>query len=227
MKNVFLIGMLFLSFTAFAQNPDPYFQIKEVRIQEVKGPSETTSPMLFKRSSQKSIQNWGQILLEAKNIIAFGEAVYKIIQENKPELHENYNPISVLPKTPQGGIPDFSEMESWKGPKIQHYEVVMENMLGLDVVTFKYLLHFYYQGTYHGSGNFIKGLIVIPEYVNVLPGFGLDATFGLIDMVNLGTTASPLPSVSATLKMKIDGPLDITELVHTYQVVGDGRVFRR
>ena len=40
MKNVFLIGMLFLSFTAFAQNPDPYFQIKEVRIQEVKGPSE-------------------------------------------------------------------------------------------------------------------------------------------------------------------------------------------
>lgn len=227
MKNVFLASMLFLSFTAFAQNPDPYFQIRNVRIQEVDGTSDVASPMLLKRSSYKSLQNWGQILLEAKNIIAFGQAVYKIIQENKPELHENYIPISVLPKTAQGGVPDFTEMESWKGPRIQHYEVVMENMLGMDVVTFKYLLHFYYQGSYQGMGNFIKGLIVIPEYVNVLPGFGLDATFGVIDMVNLGTQTAPLPSITATLKMKIDGPLDITELVHTYQVIGDGRVIRR
>jgi hypothetical protein len=226
MKNVFLIGMLLSSFTGFAQNFDPYFQIKQVRVKEVNTATEA-SPLLLKASSQKSMQNWGQILLEAKNIIAFGEAVYKIIKENKPELHENYTPISVLPKTAQGGVPDFTEMESWKGPKVQHYEVVMENMLGLDVVTFKYLLHFYYQGTYQGSGNFIKGLIVIPEYVNVLPGFALDANFGLVDMVNLGTTASPLPSISATLRMKIDGPLDITELVHTYQVIGDGRVIRK
>lgn len=226
MKKVFLVAMFLSSFSGFANPADPYFQIKEVRVIEVNQTSDT-SPMLIKATSKTNMQNWGQILLEAKNIIAFGQELYKIVKASKPELHQSYTPISVLPKTLQGGIPEFTEMESWKGPRVQHYEVVMENMLGMDVVSFKYLIHFYYQGTYQDAGNYIKGLIVIPEYINVLPGFSLDASFALVDMVNLGTAASPLPSVTASLKMKIAGPLDITELVHTYQVIGDGRIFRK
>lgn len=222
MKNIFITSMLLLSFSANAQDLDPYFQIKEVRVKEVESTSDSIPTF-----SNKRMQSWGQILLDAKNIIAFGQEVYKIIKANKPMLNEKYTPISVLPKTAQGGIPEFNEMESWKGPKVQHYEVVMENMLGMDVVTFKYLIHFYYQGSYQGTGNYIKGLIVIPEFVNVMPGFGLDANFGLVDMVNLGTTVSPLPSITASLKMKFEGPLDITELIHTYQVIGDGRIIRR
>lgn len=226
MKKLFISVMFLLSFSGQAQTLDPYFQIKEVRVKELKRPYEASYPMLAKSKSQKNMQNWGQIFLEAKDIIAFGQTVYKIIIENKPELEGKYTPISVLPKSSQGLIPDLNEMESWKGPITQHYEVVMENMLGMDVVTFNYLLHFYYQGTYQGVGNYIKGLIVIPEYVKVLPGFKLDANFNVVDMVNLSTTASPLPSITASLRMKIDGPLDITELVHTYQVIGDGRVIR-
>ena len=208
------ILILLLLTLNIASAADPYFEIKSVRIREIP---------IEKALLIRSETDWGNVIQMTRDLVALGQDVYNLVKLSQPTVQTNLPPISVVPAV-EGNI--IFEIEKWKGPRIKQYEFVMENMLGLDVVTFTYKVHYFYGGSYQGKGEYIKGFAVVPDRIQVLMGYDLDANLSLVEIANKGTSESPKPSMTAVLRMKVDGPVDIQEFSHFFMVQGDGTLIQ-
>ncbi len=78
----------------------------------------------------------GKVISVAKDLVALGEDIYKLVVKGKPTNTTTYAPISVIPRL-NGQPADILDTESWKAPVKYTYEVVYQNYYGIDVVTFR------------------------------------------------------------------------------------------
>ncbi|MDH4467332.1 MAG: hypothetical protein QE271_04670 [Bacteriovoracaceae bacterium] len=216
--------LILLFVTIFSlQCESAYRSIDEISTMKIKLVSEVLVPDNLEGKSK--INGDGIIIQVTRELIAFGQYLYSIVKDSKPIITINSPAISILPIIgPNQMTPTFAQMEQWKGAKIQTYQFVFENMVGIEVVSFKYKLHLYYGGKYNHTGQYIKGLVVIPDYIEVEPGYDLAVDYKLLDVVNMGTSQSPIPSASILLNLMVDGPIDLKSFSATFQVKGNGEI---
>jgi hypothetical protein len=231
MKKVsILAGVLLTVFTANAQVADsvqdPYYQITNVTVTEVDDLGDVSqSEENFVEVRQKA--NVGEVIAIAREIIAFGKEVYKIVEAGKPVVNTSYAPISVLPydKTLGKNI-DPMDLENWRAPRSKKYQVTYTNGFGMNVVDFTYSVNFSYGGSFNGKGLYITNAEIVPENVSVAWGYTFNAKMKLVGLTNRGTKLSPVAGATLTLYYSVSTVLKEDQNNISYFLSGDGTISR-
>lgn len=163
----------------------------------------------------------GKIIGVARDLVALGEDVYNLVIKGKPNIATDYAPISVVPKV-NGQPADILETENWQIPKSVTYELVYENLYGMDVVTFRYSVIYSYGGSYNGKGKYLTAVQVIPEQVSVLFGYDFSAKMKLGGIANHGTRDNPLAGATLLLEHEIKTIVKANLETSAFQVIGNG-----
>lgn len=163
----------------------------------------------------------GQVIGIAKDLVALGEDIYKLVIKGKPTNTTKYAPISVIPK--ENGEPvDVMATEHWKVPVKRSFEVLYENLYGMDVVKFRYSVIFAYGGTYNGKGAYLTSVQIIPESVSTLFGYDFTATMKLGGIQNLATRENPIAAATLLLEYTVNTIMKANTEVSSVFVAGNG-----
>lgn len=148
------------------------------------------------------IEKAGKVIAVARDLVALGEDVYKLVIKGKPTNTTTYAPITVVPKV-NGEPVDPLEIENTRMPVKKTYEVVYENLYGIDVVTFRYSIMWAYGGSYDGKGAYLSHIQIIPEFVRTLFGYDFTATMKLGGIQNMSTRANPVAGATILLEYTV------------------------
>ena len=164
----------------------------------------------------------GKVISVARDLVALGEDVYRLVIKGKPSNTTLYAPVSVIPRV-NGAPADILDTESWKAPVKRTYEVVYENMYDIDVVTFRYSVIYSYGGTYEGKGHYLTAVQIIPETVRTLFGFDMTATMKLGGIQNQGTKTAPIAAVTLLMEYTVSSLIVAQNQVDSFFVTGRGQ----
>ena len=164
----------------------------------------------------------GKVISIARDIVALGEDVYKLVIKGKPTNTTSYAPISVIPRV-NGQPADILDTESWRAPVKRTYEAVYENLYGIDVVTFRYSVIYSYGGSYEGKGQYLTAVQIIPETVRTLFGFDMTATMKLGGIQNQGTKAAPIAAATLLMEYTVSSIMVANNQVDSFFVTGRGQ----
>lgn len=168
------------------------------------------------------IANTGKIIGVARDLIALGEDIYKLVIKGKPSNTTKYAPLSVVPKAANGEPVDIMETENWQMPKKRTFEILYENLYGMDVVKFRYSVIYSYGGSYDGRGAYLTAVQIIPESVSTLFGYDFTATMKLGGVQNMGTRIDPVAGATVLLEYTVSTVLKANNEVDTFFVTGEG-----
>ena len=167
----------------------------------------------------------GKVISVAKDLVALGEDIYKLVIKGKPTNLTKYSPISVIPKI-NGEPVDVMETEGWQAPVKRTYRVVFENLYGIDVVDFTYSVIFAYGGSYNGAGAYLTAVQIVPESVRTLFGFDFTATMKLGGIQNLATRTNPVAGATIILEYTVNSVFVADNQASSFFVTGRGE-FKR
>lgn len=168
-----------------------------------------------------STERVGKIISVSRDLVALGEDLYRLVIKGKPSNTTSYAPISVIPRI--GGQPvDILDTERWTAPVKRTYEVVYENLYGIDVVTYRYSVIYSYNGSYNGTGAYLTAVQMIPEHVRTLFGFDFTATMKLGGIVNQGTKSFPIAGATLLMEYTVSSVMVSNNEVDTFFVNGRG-----
>lgn len=187
-------------------------------------PLETVSvEEAFKADNNKDL---GTMIAAAEKLLAFGQKIWKIIQDGKPVVNTNFVPaVSVLPNIDGTSAP-FGEMEGWSAPAYQKYKVEYKNLFGATVIGFTYTVAFQYNGSFEGKGQYLTGVTVFASDISVSWGFSFDAASSLVNIANRGTRASQIASANMKIDYVAKSPLKEIRSSEVFHVVGNGQVLK-
>lgn len=152
-------------------------------------------------------------------IVAIGEKVWEIVQANKPVVNIETPVAHALPR----GLECWSDLEHWQAPRTQSYEVVYKNGFGMEVVKFRFRLHFTYGGGKAELGQYLANVTVLPSEVNVMWGYTFNARVEVAQAVNLGSHANPIAGLEMNVRWNTKTVLKETDNSFHFFVQGDGR----
>lgn len=169
------------------------------------------------------IDRAGKVIGVARDLVALGEDIYKLIDKGRPHITTKYAPISVVPKV-DGQAVDPMDTEGWaKYPRVQGYEIIYRNLYNIAVVTFRFKVMWAYGGSYNGKGKYISGAQIVPE-ADVLWGFDFSATMKLGGVHNTGTRANPIANATLLIEHNVSNILRSTTRVSTIVIDGKGKM---
>ncbi|WP_408096749.1 hypothetical protein ACJVC5_17065 [Peredibacter sp. HCB2-198] len=207
-----------------------YFTISQVRVEEVK-----TSAMGFEYTEDDDknfgwgniagipdpIGDAGRVIAIARDLVALGEEVYRLVDHGRPHNVTEYAPISVVPRI-NGKPADVFETEGWRAPTKKTYKVSYDNLYGVTVVDFKYSVVYSYGGHFNGAGAYLTAVQIIPEYVKTLFGFDFTATMKLGGIQNQGTRNNPIAGATIIMEYTISNILQAVNRADAYFITGQG-----
>jgi hypothetical protein len=164
-------------------------------------------------------KNLGEVVMMADTMIALGKKIWPIIEAGKPSVSARTQSISVLPKS---SADVFYELEYWKAPKTQKYRIVFQNLYGINVIDFIYIVTFQPGGQFEGKGQYLTGVNIIPHTIAVAWGFNFDAETKLVGITNRGSKLNPIAGATFEIKFVIKSVLKEIQSTHTFHVSGDG-----
>jgi hypothetical protein len=144
------------------------------------------------------VANAGRVIGVARELVALGEDIYRLVQKGRPNVTSTYAPLSIVPNE-NGRAVDPMSLEYMRGPKRQTWTVVYKNIYGMAVVTLRYSAVFNCGGSYNGKGAYITNAQIIPEYINVLFGFDYDVTMRVAGIQNSGSRQDPIAGATLVL----------------------------
>ena len=215
MKEFLALGLMFTSLLALASSTNPEFnditniEVFEVNndnnLVEVRSSNIEEVAHFYKRSANKDI---GKTLIVARDLLAFGKEIYKIIDAGKPVVTiADVEAISVMPKTDKGEDISALDLEFWQVPRSKKFKVVATNGFGFSMISFEFLVIFAYGGSHNGKGKYITGAEISATDVTVGWGYDLDANFKLQSIFNTGSNDDPVAAaileISYTMKTVI------------------------
>lgn len=180
-----------------------------------------TTPGLPTNGQLDPVERTGKVISLAKDLVALGEDVYKLVVKGRPTITTNYAPISVIPRL-NGQPVDIMETENWKIPVKRTYEVLYKNLFRMHVVKFRYSVIYSYGGTYNETGAYLTAVQIIPESMNVLFGYDFTATMKLGGIQNNGTRQNPIAGATLLLEYTVRTILMANTEVRTVFVTGQG-----
>jgi hypothetical protein len=163
----------------------------------------------------------GKVISVARDIVALGEDIYRLVIKGKPTNQTSYAPISVIPRA-DGKAVDILDTENWRAPVKRTYQVVYENVYGIDVVTFRYSVIYSYGGSYNGKGAYLTAVQIIPESVRTLFGFDFTATMKLGGIQNQGTRENPNAGATLLMEYTVSSIMNAQNVVDSFFVTGKG-----
>jgi hypothetical protein len=236
MKATLLVVTLLLSTSLMAGTQIPKdLQIGQMVTQEISNEefnklNESNESSVAIEEDQKisrngGIQNAGQIIAIAKDIVALGEAIYELVQKGKPKNVTEYAAISVIPKDPiSKEAVDVFDMEGFSFPVERNYVARIKNGAGKVVIVFSYKVLFSYGGSYNGAGQYLTNVIIVPGSVTTTYGWDFNATMKLSGIMNHGTKANPVAGALVTLKYSMGSWATAIEKNDTIHVTGCGEI---
>lgn len=152
------------------------------------------------------------------DIVNIGQKVWDIVSAGKPVLHFETPTANALPR----GIQCWNDLEHWKAPKVQTYEVVYKNGFGMEVVRFNFRLQYTYGGGKAEKGQYLANVAVLPSELNVSWGYNFDARVEVQQAVNLGSRENPMAGLELNVRWTVKTVLKTSENSFHFFVQGDG-----
>lgn len=229
MKTLLLLLVLVLSASmSFASaDENKYLDISEVHTEIID--SSDAHPEFGNPETNYVLQDptpsVGDVIATARQIIAFGKEIYKIIEAGKPVINTTYAPISVLPNETKFGrnITPFN-LSNWQRPKFVKFKVSYLNGYKTEVVSFTYNVNMSYGGQYQGAGSYITNAQIVPEEVNVAWGYTFNASMSLVGVTNIGSEGNPIAGATLVLSYSVKTVLKEVKKNMTIFVAGDGTI---
>lgn len=233
--NFYALSLLFSFSTAsFANHFDQYHTIKTIEVKEISDEGvtllssqkvEDSDLNLFMEKMQNDpFSEIGAVIKVTKELIAFGEEVYKVIEKGRPVVNLNSAPISVLPRDNSGKAVNAFYLTKWKEPKSKKFLVEAKNYLGATPVSFEFTVIFSYGGKYNDKGAYINAAQIIPTKAHVGWGYSLDANFSVQQITNLGTSDFPVASMVLSMNYKVTTVLKEANQNALFFIDGNGNV---
>lgn len=221
----FIILAIALSMTAFAQANssqviDPYYEISDFSVEKVEEGDFFEGEYVLSRDTEI-----GDVIATAREIIAFGKEIYKIIEAGKPVINTNYAPISVLPLgTKYGQAITPMNLNNWQSPKFAKFKVTYKNGYGAEVVSFTYNVNMSYGGKFGDQGAYITNAQIVPENVNVLWGYTFNAKMSLVGLTNTGSDEDPVAGATLSLSYSVSTVIREDRNNMTIYIDGNGTI---
>jgi hypothetical protein len=152
--------------------------------------------------------------------VAIGQKVWEIIEKNKPVVNVETPVAHALPR----GLECWADLEHWQAPRTASYEVVYKNGFGLEVVKFRFRLHYTYGGGKAELGQYLANVTVMPGELNVMWGYTFGARVEVGQAVNLGSHANPTAGLELNVRWNVKTVLKESENSFHYFVQGDGKI---
>lgn len=181
----------------------------------------TVSEAYIDQAGPTTIETAGKVISTARDLVALGEDIYRLVSHGKPNVTTAYDPISVIPKV-SGQPVDILDTESWSMPSKRTYAITLKNVYSIDVITFRYSIIFSHNGAYNGKGAYITAAQIQPEYVNVLWGFDFTATMKLGGIQNQGTRDNPIAGATLLMQYTASNVMNSRTYVDSYFITGRG-----
>jgi len=167
------------------------------------------------------IDQVGRIITVARDIVALGEDIYKLVLHGKPSNTTTYIPISVIPMINKVPV-DILDTEKWVIPVKRTYQIAYKNKLRMEVVKFRYSVIYSYGGSYMGKGAYLTAAQIVPDIVNTMFGFDFTATMKLGGIQNMGTKDSPIAAATLLMEHTVSNILQAHNEVDIFHITGTG-----
>ncbi|MEN9722634.1 MAG: hypothetical protein RJB38_620 [Pseudomonadota bacterium] len=151
-------------------------------------------------------------------LVLLGQKFWKLVEGGKPIANFSSQRADVLPQ----GIEKWQDLSGWQVPVSKRFERVIQNKLGINVVTFRYRVIYNWGGSVNGKGAYLMGVTVYPEVINVAWGWNLDAQVTIPTISNAGTSENPKAGVELLISSKVRTPMTLIDNSESYYVRGDG-----
>jgi hypothetical protein len=163
----------------------------------------------------------GKVISVARDLVALGEDVYRLVIKGKPSNTSSYAPIRVIPRV-NGAAVDMLDTEGWSAPVKRTYQIDYENLYGITVVSYRYSIIYSYNGSYDGKGAYLTAVQIVPENVRTLFGFDFTATMKLGGIQNQGTKAYPIAGATILMEYTVSSIMVANSQVDSYFITGRG-----
>lgn len=237
LKKLMLISLIlntFLVHASLIENEAGFFTVTKSTVREVTAEAldNEQSSLIIEKSKVNfdtfgkfyqvdPLDKVGQVIGVARDLVALGEDIYRLVIKGKPTATSSYAPISIIPKV-NGAPVELFDTENWRFPVKKTYERSWENLYGITVAYFRYSVIYSYGGRYNGKGAYITSLQVVPEAVNTLFGFDFTANMKLGGFQNQGTKANPMAGATILMDYTVGSVLDTRAYVDSFFIQGDG-----
>lgn len=169
--------------------------------------------------------NIGDVLMMTKKLIALGKEIYKIVKDGKPVVTiKDAKPVEILPRGEKDEVIRALDLSNWHIPRSLKYKVVAKNYLGVETISFEYMLIFSYAGQFEGNGKYITGAIIKPTNVKAKWGYDLNASFKVQTIMNEGSDEDPVAAAVLSLGYEIKSIMSTYTEDKTFYINGLGKV---
>ena len=155
---------------------------------------------------------------DVKKWVTLGQKVWDLVRNNQPVVNVKTQTVSILPLSK----PNWTEMETWRGPAAKSYTVAAKNLYGMTVISHTYTVAFHHGGSLGGRGKFLANATIIPTNINVSWGFTLNSKVNVGQPLNTGTMADPVPGLDLGLEWSMSSVLKKSQGTDQFYVRGDG-----
>lgn len=181
--------------------------------------------LLGLQETKKPNKSIGNALLIGKDLIAFGEELYRIVEAGKPVLTiGEQTPISVLPRNNLGVNISSFDLTGWQEPRVKKFKIVAKNGFGSTMVSLEIMLMFSYGGSFEGKGAFISDAEISVTDVEVFWGYSLGADFKVKSILNQGTKGNPIAATMLQVTYSMKSLLKETRSTKKFLINGLGKV---
>lgn len=171
------------------------------------------------------MDNAGKVIAVAKDLVALGEDIYKLVQKGKPTNTTDFSPIAIVPRDPiSKEIVSPFDMEECSMPSEKKYVTTIKSSTGGEAVRFEYMVLMSFGCSYNGTGKYIQSAIVQPVSVKTSYGWDFNASMKLNSIMNYGTKAQPVVGAMITIKYQMNSWHTAFERNDTIHITGKGDV---
>jgi hypothetical protein len=215
MLKIALIAPLLALNTAAAS---PFHDISEVTVREIVDAPPVSDPFLANDCSDMSRDASPMTEIGWDQIINIGEKVWKIIEAGKPIVHVKTPVAHALPR----GLKCWADLGGWQAPRTKTLEASYKNGFGMEVVKFRFRLHYTYGGGRLEKGRYLSNVTVLPAELNVMWGYNFDADVEVAQAINMGTQDDPLAGLELNVRWTVKTVVKESRNSLHFFVQGDG-----
>lgn len=229
MKLVFA-GLVLMTQVALA-DANGYYQFKKPVIREVAsgiadssvfvgnfnecGSAAAPNAKTFELSPSEGLDEANVIV---DKIINLGKKVWSVVELGRPVANVKVDTANALPK----GVKCWLHLTNWMPTFSKSYEVVYENLWGVEVVKFGFRVLYTAGGSFQGTGRYITNATILPSVVTVSWGYTFNANGEVPTVFNAGSAQAPLAGMQMNMKWKVETVLKTDERIESFYIDGNG-----
>ena len=155
-------------------------------------------------------------------IINTAAKIWGLIKNNAPVMNITTKYATAVPK----GLISWINLSNWKTPRAYTYAFNANNFYGTEVIHVQYKVIYMYGGNYKGKGQYLTGVTIVPEIVNVAWAyrFKLNAEVPDSTVINVGSSDNPIAAMQLKISWTIESMIKASQGTSIYYIQGDGQM---